>query len=167
MHMVLGIDVGLVRTGVVAVRDGQVLKAFTIVVEGDTKDTGPRYVKLREALALASGRVLGAFAPPRLVALEMPDEDEGEDGVREGHEKMSVAKLYAAYAVLYAEAVRLWPKAAVIGVTPRQWKGTYPKELTERIMAARHPEARCANTHEWDALGVADWALPLAGFGKS
>jgi len=159
--MVLGIDVGLVRTGVAALRDGEVLKTFTIAVEGDTKDTGPRYVKLRESLSLAKTRLLAQYAPPVLVAVEIPDEDEGEDGLREGHEKMDVAKLYGAYAVLYAEAARLWPKARVLSVTPRQWKGNLPKAITARMTEVRYGVGP-ANSHEADAVMIADWGAQVA-----
>ncbi len=160
--LVIGIDVGLVKTGVAAVRDGRVEKVFTITVDGDVKDTGPRYAKLRESLSFAKVRLLGTLPPPAVVAIEQPDEDEGQDGVREGHEKMDVMKLYGDFAVLYAESCRLWREARVIGVTPWQWKGPYPKGLTQRILAARYPEALCANEHEWDGLGLASWAFQVA-----
>lgn len=160
--LILGIDSGLVRTGISAMVDGRVVKVFTIAVEGDTKDTGPRYAYLRRSLAVAAGRIIAPIGQPALVAVELPDEDEGVDGLRPGHEKMDVAKLYGAYAVLFAESTRIWPAARVISVTPHQWKGPTTKELSERIVRAKHPEARCANSHEWDACGIASWAEPIA-----
>jgi hypothetical protein len=158
--LVIGLDPGILRTGVVAINDGAVLKVCTIAVEGDPKDTGPRYAYLRRSLALVRGRLIPDIIP-QIVAVEIPDEDEGEDGLREGREKMDVAKLYGAYAVLYAESTRLWPTARVVSVTPSQWKGPYPKELTARRMEARYGR-KCSNQHEWDACGIADWAVPLA-----
>lgn len=160
--LVIGIDVGLVKTGVAALVDGHVAKVFTIAVEGDPKDTGPRYAYLRRSLAIAAGRILAVIGQPAVIALEIPDEDEGIDGIRDDHEKMSVAKVYGAYAVLYAEASRLWPKAHLVSVTPAQWKGPYPKELTERIISAKYKGAPCQNGHEWDALGIADWGHQVA-----
>jgi hypothetical protein len=161
--LVLGIDPGLLKTGVAALVDGWVKKVFTISVEGDPKDTGPRFACLRRSLAVAAHRLIMEIGQPVVIAVEIPDEDEGVDGIREGHEKMDVAKVYGAYAVLYAEASRLWPKTRLLSVTPRQWKGAYQKGLTERILGAKYPEARCANSHEWDALGLADWSSVLAG----
>jgi hypothetical protein len=160
--LVIGLDPGLVRTGVAALRDGRVEKVFTIAVEGDPKDTGPRFSFLRRAFELASRRLIGPLGTPDLVALEIPDEDEGVDGVRPGHEKMDVAKLYGAYAVLYAEANRIWPSAQLVSVTPRQWKGPVPKGISERVVRAKYPAARCANSHEWDGVGISDWAWPIA-----
>ena len=158
--LVLGIDAGLVRTGIAALEGGRVIRVCTILVEGDTKNTGPRYSFLRRALEQVARNVI-RFAPA-LVAIDQPDEDEGVDGIREGHEKMDVAKLYGAYAVLFAEAERLWPKAKVVGVTPSQWKGPYPKELTARIVEGKYgPVAK--NGHEADAIAIADWAAPLVG----
>lgn len=160
--LTIGIDVGLVKTGVAALVDGHVAKVFTISVEGDPKDTGPRYAYLRRALAVAAGRIIAGIGQPAVIALEIPDEDEGVDGIRDGHEKMDVAKVYGAYAVLYAEASRLWPKAHLVSVTPAQWKGPYPKALTVGILTAKYPKAPCQNGHEWDALGIADWAFDVA-----
>lgn len=160
--LVLGIDVGLLRTGVAALVDGRIEKVFTIAVEGDPKDTGPRYAYLRQSLSIAAGRIIAVIGQPTLIALEIPDEDEGEDGLREGHEKMDVAKVYGAYAVLYAESSRLWPKAHLVSVTPAQWKGPYPKSLTVGRMRAKYPEAKAANQHEWDGVGIADWGWDVA-----
>jgi RNase H-fold protein (predicted Holliday junction resolvase) len=159
--LVLGIDAGLVRTGIAALEDGKIIRACTIVVEGDTKYTGPRYSFLRRALEQVALNVLKR-KQPAVVAIDQPDEDEGEDGIREGHEKMDVAKLYGAYAVLFAEAERLWPKTRVVGATPSQWKGPYPKGLTVGRMAFKYGGRAAANQHEWDAVALADWAEPLA-----
>jgi hypothetical protein len=158
MSVVIGIDVGLLKTGVAALEDGKVLKVFTISVEGDVRDTGPRYVKLRESLAFANVRILSYFSPPAVIAIEQPDDDEG---LREGHDLMDVMKLYGAFAVTYAECARLWRQAHLVGVTPKQWKGAYPKELTARRLEVEYGQA-CANEHEWDALGIADWAVQVA-----
>lgn len=159
--LVIGVDVGLVDTGVAVIANAQAVQAFTIGVEGDTQDTGPRYVYLRRALAIAAGRIIAPLGQPELIALEIPDEDEGVDGYREGHEKMHVAKLYGAYAVLYAEAARLWPKAHLVSVTPRQWKGSLGKKVTVRMMTAKYAITP-KNSHEADALGIADWARDVA-----
>lgn len=153
--LVLGIDVSLVNTGVAAIEDGRAVKWFTINVEGDPEDTGPRFAKLREAITLAAVRVLKGKAPS-IVVIERP-----EHGIRAGRDAGSILKLYGSFAVCYAECSRLWPKARLVGVEPQRWKGNYPKGLTEGMMRAKY-RVECANDHEWDGLGLADYAWDLA-----
>jgi Holliday junction resolvasome RuvABC endonuclease subunit len=150
---VLGIDVALVRTGVAAIEDGRATWRGTITTEGE--ELGPRYVKLREALERLTRR-MKRQASPSVVAVEQP-----ELGIRPDHEAASVLKLFGAFSVSYVEAVRLWPKARVVGVEPAQWKGSLQKSLTARMMEAKYG-VKCRTLDESDALGLADWAWDLA-----
>jgi hypothetical protein len=153
--LVLGIDVALTNTGLAAIEDGRAVKWLTISVEGDAEETGPRFVKLRESLELVAVRILKKKAPA-IVVIEKP-----EHGLREGRGAGSIMKLYASFAVCYAECARLWPNAQLVGVEPKRWKGNYPKGLTEGMMRAKYG-VECANADEWDALGLADYAWDLA-----
>jgi hypothetical protein len=148
--IVLGIDTGLVRTAVAIIRDGKCLWRGTIHVEGD--DTGPRFAVLREAL----DEVLNRVDNPECVAIEEPELE-----IWRGRGASSVLKLYGAFAVAYAEVVRHWPDSRVCGVFPETWKGTLDKDSTEATLRAKY-KVECANDHEWDALGLADWALKTA-----
>lgn len=158
----MGIDTGLRNTGL-AVLGGQrqYLWAGTIEVEGDSERTGPRYGVLRRALQEAfggDGRLpRAADHTPDLVAIEQPELE-----IWKGREAASVMKLYAAFAVTFAECERLWPRAYVVGVTPAQWKGTTSKAITESFMRSRYPGAKATTSHEWDALGLADWGWDTA-----
>ena len=153
--LVLGIDVALANTGLAAIEDGRAVKWLTIKVEGDTEETGPRFVKLRESLELVAGRILKKKAPA-VVVIERP-----EHGVRQGRDPGNIMKLYGSFAVCYAECARLWPAAQLVGVEPQRWKGNYPKGLMEGMMRAKYG-VECANSDEWDALGLADYAWDLA-----
>jgi len=148
--LVLGIDTGLVRTAIAIVKDQKCLWRGTIHVEGE--DTGPRFAVLREALDEVFNRVDN----PACVAIEEPPLV-----IFHGHAAGSVLKLYGSFAVAYAEAVRHWPDTHIIGVTPDMWKGTLDKESTETTLRAKY-KVECANDHEWDALGLADWAWTTA-----
>lgn len=152
--LVLGIDVALVDTGVAAIEDGKAVKWFTINVQGDAEDTGPRFAKLRESLTLAAARLLKRA--PAVVVIERP-----EHGVRPGRDVASILKLYGSFAVCYAECARLWPRAHLVGVEPMRWKGNYPKGLMEQMMRAKYG-VECVNHNEWDALGLADMAWDVA-----
>ena len=152
---VVGIDPGIVAAGVAQIVDGRAGWRATIRVEGDPEETGPRYVKLREGLAALVKR-LRDKREPMVVAVEQP-----ELGIRKGHGVEAILKLYGAFAVLFAEASRLWPRARVMGVDARRWKGNYGKDLMARMMRAKY-RVECGNEHEWDALGLADWAWDMA-----
>lgn len=144
---VLGIDIGLVNTGIAIVNGEKVCRwRGTIKVEGE--GTGPRFAVLREALDEVFDRV----EDPACVAIEEPPL-----AIWKGHGAESVLKLYGAFAVAYAEAVRHWPDVRIVGVTPDTWKGTLDKESTEGMLRGKYG-VECANDHEWDALGLADWA---------
>jgi Holliday junction resolvasome RuvABC endonuclease subunit len=149
--VVLGIDTGLVKTAIAVVSaPGKCLWRGTITVDGD--GTGPRFAVLREALDEVFNRVDG----PACVAIEEPPLV-----IFHGHAAGSVLKLYGSFAVAYAEAVRHWPEVHIVGVTPDMWKGTLDKESTETTLRAKY-KIECANDHEWDALGLADWAWDTA-----
>lgn len=158
---VVGIDPGLLQAGVAQIADGRAGWRATIRVEGDPEETGPRYVKLRQALTTLWRRMrdkCGVNAiEPAVVVVEQP-----ELGIRRGHNAEAVLKLYGAFAVLFAEAARLWPRARVVGVDARHWKGNYPKSLTAGMMRAKYG-VECRSTHEWDALALADLAWEMAG----
>jgi hypothetical protein len=87
--------------------------------------------------------------------------EQPELGIRKDHDAASVLKLYGAFAVTYAECARLWPQAHLMGVLPAQWKGSMKKSLTAGIMRAKY-RVECRNEHEWDALGLADYAWDVA-----
>jgi len=152
--LVVGIDVALVNTGVAAIEDGRATKWCTINVEGSPDDTGPRFVKLRESLSLVAVRILKKA--PDLVVIERP-----EHGIRDDRDAGNIMKLYGSFAVAYAETVRLWPRAEIMGVEPMSWKGTLGKGMTARLMQLRY-KIDCANDHEWDAVGLADYGWELA-----
>lgn len=153
--LVLGIDVALKNTGLAAIEDGRAVKWLTIRVEGDTEETGPRFMKLRESLEVVALRLFKKKTPA-VVVIERP-----EHGVREGRGAGNIMKLYGSFAVCYAECGRLWPEAQLVGVEPQRWKGNYPKGLMEGMMRAKY-RVECANSDEWDALGLADYGWDLA-----
>lgn len=159
MVVVLGIDVGLVDTGLAALADGRPVWKSTIHVEGDAEDTGPRFALLRECLErLLTERIRSA---PAMVAIEQPEHGlrvRKWKGKKYGTDPSSIMKLYGAFAVVYAEVARLWPKARVEGVTPQTWKGSLQKHLTASILGAKYNIRTFHNDHEADALGLADWA---------
>jgi hypothetical protein len=148
---VLGIDVALLNTGVAEIRDGKATWRSTITVEGEPTVTGPRFAVLRRAFEKLVSRTL-RNDPPAVVAVEEP-----ELGIRKGHGVEAVLKLYGAFAVIFAEATRLWPRSRVIGVMPKQWKGHLSKDMTASIMRAKY-KVECDTSHAWDALGIADYA---------
>jgi hypothetical protein len=150
--LVVGLDVGLVHAAIaVVVGDNHCLWRASIKVEGD--GTGPRYSVLREALEKSFAHV---HETPRVIAIEEP-----ELFIYKGRDAASILKLYGAFAVSFAEAERVWPDAKVIGVTPAQWKGTAKKKGTQGVLRSQY-EIECGNEHEWDALGLADWAWNMA-----
>jgi hypothetical protein len=150
--LVVGLDVGLVHTAIaVVVGEKNCLWRATINVEGDR--TGPRYSVLREALEKSFAHV---HETPRVVSIEEPELE-----IYPGRQAGSILKLYGAFAVAFAEAERVWPEANVMGVRPAQWKGTAKKQGTQGWLRARY-EIECGNEHEWDALGLADWAWNMA-----
>lgn len=151
--IVIGIDCGLRHTGLYAIVNGKATWRNTISVEGDKDDTGPRFTVLRIALEklLAPMKIR-----PEIVAIEQP-----ELGIRKGHAPGAILKLYAAFAITYAEVSRIWPHADIHGVEPRAWKGNLKKSLTSQWMASKYGIKRFPNSHEADALGLADWAWDL------
>lgn len=152
--LVVGVDVALRQSGVAAIKDRRLAWRSTIKVEGDKQDTGPRYAILRRSLEALFGRM--RLRSPALIVIEQP-----EHGIRAGHEPESVMKLYGAFAVCYAECCRLYPRATVRGVTPREWKGNLQKDLTARMMASKY-DTEFNNYDEADAVGLADYAWDLA-----
>lgn len=156
--LVIGVDAALVNTGVAAIQDGKATWRATVKVQGDPEDTGPRFAELRRGFETLVRRMFGrAEELPAVVMVEQP-----EHGVREGHDVGAILKLYGAFAVVYAESVRLFPEARVIGVTPEVWKGRMGKDLTARIMACKYGVKRFANLDEADALALADYAWDVA-----
>jgi Holliday junction resolvasome RuvABC endonuclease subunit len=148
---VLGIDISLVNTGIAVIgNDHQCLWRGTINVEGE--GTGPRFAVLREALDEVFNRV----QDPACVAIEEPPLV-----IFPGRDAGSILKLYGAFAVAYAEVVRHWPETRVCGVTPEQWKGHLDKGTSQSVLRAKY-KVDCANNHEYDALGLADWAWETA-----
>jgi Holliday junction resolvasome RuvABC endonuclease subunit len=147
----VGIDTGLVATGIAVIRDGVAKTRCTINVEGDVSDTGPRYVKLREGLETVAVRILRRVIPA-VVAIEQP-----ELGIRKGHDAGNVMKLYGAFAVTYSECARLWKKAHIMGVPA----DTVTKSLRARIMRAKY-RVEFQDSHQADALWLADYAWDVA-----
>lgn len=157
--LVMGIDVALVNTGVAVIEDGVSTWRATIKVVGHTEDTGPRYAALRKSLEKLLTRVRRT---PTIVAVEQPEHALRRHKLKGRNVRVSVdpgaiMKLYGAFAVAYAECRRLWPRADVMGVLPARWKGNFGKDITWRMMAAKY-KVECANEHEADALGLADFA---------
>lgn len=149
--LVIGVDTGLTHTALAALEDGKATWRGTISVEGD--ETGPRYAVLRAALEKFVRRV---NARPDFVGIEEP-----ELGVREGHEVANVLKLFGAFSVTYAELSRLWPRATIRGILANRWKGTVAKSTTAGMMRAKY-KIECRNSHEFDALAIADFCVDLA-----
>lgn len=148
MH-VLGIDVALLNTGVAEIRDGRCTWRSTIKVEGE--GTGPRFSVLRRGFERLATRVL-KNDPPSIVAVEEP-----ELGIRKGHTAEAILKLYGAFAVIYAECCRLWPKAQVMGMKP----DSLQKSTRAGIMRAIY-KIECRDSHQADALMLAHFAWEIA-----
>jgi hypothetical protein len=155
--LVIGIDAALVNTGVAAIEDGCATWRSTIVVEGDTEDTGPRYALLRAALEKLARRVKVA---PVMVVIEQPEHTlrvRRYKGKTYETDPANILKLYGGFAVVFAESSRLWPKAEIKGVRA----DTVSKALRAGIMRAKY-RIECKDSHQWDALWLADRAWDLA-----
>lgn len=152
---VCGVDVGLVKTGIAQIKNGRAGFRATITVHGDPEDTGPRYVKLAEAIKTFFERY--KEEKPRIVAIEQPEHAIRRKGFQM-RSPVAIMKLYGAFAVTYVCIQSMWPESEVIAVMPFQWKGRMSKSMTSRIIAAKYDIERFANDHEADALGLADWA---------
>lgn len=149
MH-VIGVDAALVNTGVAQIRDGRAGWRSTITVEGEL--IGERYAVLRRAFERLATRAVKKNDPPAVVVVEQP-----ELGIRPGRDVAAILKLYGAFAVLYTECVRLWPRAHVMGVLP----DSVEKKLRASIMRAKY-RVDFKNSHEADALYLADYAWDVA-----
>lgn len=149
--LVIGVDPALTHTALAALEDGKATWRGTIYIEG--VEIGPRYAILRSGLEKFVRRVK---ARPDFVGIEEP-----ELSVRDGHEVEHVLKLYGAFAVTFAELTRLWPHAEIRGILANRWKGTVAKKTTAGMMRAKY-KIECKNSHEWDALGIADYSWDLA-----
>lgn len=153
----LGIDTGL-NTAIAAMdgdrptsRGGRAAVVALRTVPHPKGDLPVQYAALRRGIQVAVGGLR-----PDVIAVEQP-----EDAVRKGRTARAVLVLFGAFAVACAELGRIFPRIPIIGVTPGQWKGGMTKMETQRILQLRHPDAKPANEHEWDALGVADWLADI------
>jgi Holliday junction resolvasome RuvABC endonuclease subunit len=154
--LVIGMDPGAINTGVAWVLGEKSPISASVETLTCTNQFPSRYVLFREKLE----RFLSSVPEdPSAIAVEEPISDFPRGIPAE--EQRSVIHMNGVYAVMVAEATRMWPRAQLFSWTPRLWRKVGEDKKIVIARMARKYNVRFTSDDESDALGVADHAWLL------
>lgn len=149
--LVIGVDPGAMNTGLAWVMGDKAPVSAYVETITCTNQFPSRYVLFREKLE----RFLSSVPEdPVAIAVEEPLDYFGNKVSAD--EQKSTVHMNGIYAVVVAEATRMWPKAQLFAWGPRLWRKQFEdKKLVTARMAKKY-NLRFTSDDESDAMGIAD-----------